>query len=218
MVVSMKESHCGLLLLTYIRTLRKNSSDPIPIKQQPLTPGDILFKPEKQPPIVTGFSPRAREQSSIGWKCDDAPVPGSFSRHASTADFLPLELPLGDSDDYLCPPASYTPMDKLVGVFMYVKYCPLLAPSLINFLTLPGIRSYNPQKKPLPVQKLEFVRAVSGGIRYVIVTLSPNCLARFFHRCACHVPSIESMRLTSTQFRLYPTSCRIPSLQTLTHI
>lgn len=47
------------------------------------------------------------------------------------------------------------------------------------------------------MQKLEFVRAVSGGIRYVIVTLSPNCLARFFHRCACHVPSIESMRLTS---------------------
>lgn len=121
----MKESHC-VLLLTYIRTLRKNSSDPIPIKQQPLTPGDILFKPEKQPPIVTGFSPRAREQSIIGWKCDDAAVPGSFSRHASTADFLPLELPLGDSDDYLCPPASYTPMDKLVGVFMYVKYCPKL--------------------------------------------------------------------------------------------
>lgn len=204
----MKESHCGLLLLTYIRTLRKNSSAPIAVKQQPLTPGDILFKPEKQPPIVTGFSPPARENSI------DAAVPGS----ASMADFLPLELPLGDSDDNLCPPPSYNTMDKLVGVFMYVKCCPLLAPSLINLLTLPRIRSYNPQKKPLPVQKLEFVRAVSGGIRYIIVTLSPNLLARFFHRCACHVSSIESMRLTLTQFRLYPTSRRIPSLQTLTHI
>lgn len=204
MVGSMKESHCGLLLLTCIRTLRKNSSDPIQTKQQPLTPGDILFTPEKQPSILAGFSPPAHETPILGRKCDDAAVPGSFSRRASMADFLPLELPLGDSDDYLCPPASDTTMDKLVGVFMYVK-CSLLASSVINFLTLLVIRSYNPQKKPLPVQKLEFVRAVSGGLRYVIVTLSPSLLARFFHRCTCLVPSIESMRLTSMQFRLYLT-------------
>lgn len=136
MVISMKESHCGLLLLTCIRTLRKNSSDQIQIQQQPLTPGDILFTPEKQPPIVASFSPPVREPSILAKKCDDAAVPGSFSRRASMADFLPLELPLCDSDDYLCPPASDTTMDKLVGVFMYVKCCPLLASSLINLLTL----------------------------------------------------------------------------------
>lgn len=141
MVAPMKESHCGLLLLTYIRTLRKNSGDSIQMKQLPLTPGDILFKPEKQPPLVTECSPPAREASIIGLKCDDTVVPSSFSRRASMADFLPLELPLGDSDDYLCPPTPYTTMDKLVGVFMYVKCCPLLAPGLINFLTLPGMVS-----------------------------------------------------------------------------
>lgn len=137
MVAPMKESHCCLLLLTYIRTLRKNSGDPIQMTQLPLTPGDILFKPEKQPQLVTGCSLPAREASIIGLKFDDTAVPSSFSRRASIADFLPLELPLGDSDDYLCPPTPSTTMDKLVGVFMYVKCCPLLAPSLINFLTLP---------------------------------------------------------------------------------
>lgn len=194
----MKESHCGLLLLTCIRTLRKNSSDPIQSQKKPLTPGEILFTPEKQPSIATGFSPLAREPSILDRKCDDAAVPGSFSRRASMADFLPLELPLGDSDDYLCPPDSGTTMDKLVGVFMYVKFCPLLDSSLIDFLTLSwyDIRSYNPRKDPLPVQRLEFVRSVSGGLRYVIVTLSPGLLARFFHRCTCLVPLIESMRLT----------------------
>lgn len=139
MVAPMKESHCGLLPLTNIRTLRKNSGDPVQMKQLPLTPCDILFKPEKKPPLVTGVSSPAREASIIGRKCDDTAVPSSFSRRASMADVLPLELPLGDSDDYLCPPAPYTTMDKLVGVFMYVKCCPLLAPSLTNLLTLPGI-------------------------------------------------------------------------------
>lgn len=126
MVVSMKESHCGLFLLTCSRALRKNSSDLIQIQQLPLTPGDILFTPEKSPPIVTGLSPPVREPSILGRKCDDIAVPGSTSRRTSMADFLPLELPLGDSDDYLCPPASDTTMDKLDGVFMYVKCCPLL--------------------------------------------------------------------------------------------
>lgn len=127
MVGSMKESHCGLFMLTCIRALRKNSSDLIQIQQLPLTPGDILFTPEKPPPIVTGYSPPVREPSILGRKCDDIAVPGSFSRRTSMADFLPLELQLGDSDEYLCPPASDTTMDKLVGVFMYVMCCPLLA-------------------------------------------------------------------------------------------
>lgn len=141
MVASIKESHCGLLPLTDIRNLRKNSGDPIQMKQLPLTPCDILFKPDKQPPLVTGVSSPTREASIMRWKCDDTAVLSSFSRRASMADFLPLELLLGDSDDYLCPPAPYTTMDKLVGVFMYVKCCPLLAPSLINLLTLPGMIS-----------------------------------------------------------------------------
>lgn len=146
MVGSMKESHGCLLLLTCIRTLRKNSSGSIQTKQQPLTPGDILFTPEKQPSILAGSSPLAYETPVLGRKCDDAAVPGSFSRRASMADFLPSELPLDDSDDYLCPPASDTTMDKLVGVFMYVK-CSLFASSVINFLTLSCYQIVQPPKR-----------------------------------------------------------------------
>ncbi|MCJ1348819.1 hypothetical protein MMC31_007052 [Peltigera leucophlebia] len=155
-VVAIANLHLGVATQW---TLRKNSIDPIQT-QQPLTPGDILFPPDKQPPLVTSSSPPVHEPSVLGKKCDDTAVPGSFSRRAPMVDFLPLELPLGDSDDYLCPPALESTMDKLDGVFI----------------------SHNPQKKPLPVQKLEFVRATSGGLRYVIVTLSPSYLARFFHR------------------------------------
>ena len=132
----MKESHCDLLPLMCIRTLRKNSVDPIQIQQQPLTPGDILFPPDKPPPMVTGPSPPSHESSVLGMKCDDTAFIGSFSRRASIADFPPLELPLGDSDNYLCPPSLDTTMEKLEGVFMYVNCYPLVASSLINSLTL----------------------------------------------------------------------------------
>lgn len=136
MVVSVKEFYCGLLPLMCIRTLRKNSFDPIKIPQEPLTPGDILFPSDKQPSKVTGSSPPVHEPSVLVKKYDDAAVPVSFSRRASVADFLPLELPLGDSNDYLCPPASDTTMDKLNGIFMYVNCRPLVASCLINSLIL----------------------------------------------------------------------------------
>lgn len=132
MVVSMKESNFVLPLLMCIRTLRK-SIDPIKV---PLTPGDILFPLDKQPQIVAASSPPVHQPSVLGRKCDDTAVQGSSSRRVSMADFLPFELPLGDSNDPLCPPASDTTMDKLDGVFMYVKCCPLVASCLMNSLTL----------------------------------------------------------------------------------
>lgn len=132
MVISMKDFHFVLPPLMCIRTLR-NSIDTMKV---PLKPGDILFPPDKQPHIVTGSSPPVRQPSVLGRKCDDTAVQDSSSRCVSMADFLPLELPLGDSDDYLCPPASDTTMDKLDGVFMYVNCCPLVASCLINSLTL----------------------------------------------------------------------------------
>lgn len=103
--------------LMCIRTLR----NPIGPTKLPLTPGDILFPADKKPQIVTDSSPPARPPSVLGRKCYDTAVQDSSSRRGSMADFLPLELPLGDSDDYLCPPASDTTMDKLDGVFMYVN-------------------------------------------------------------------------------------------------
>ncbi len=72
-------------------------------------------------------------------------------------------------------------MDNLTGVSMYVKNISSLAiGSILNI----HVRSYN-SRQPLPVQRIEFLKEVSGNLRYIIAALPHGYSAKFFHRSTC---------------------------------